>query len=275
MDHDAVLLTQSGVEKLTKEKEHLINVESPKVIEELQLARSQGDLSENADYDAAREKQAHLESRIKEIDYMLQNAEIISEDQMDLKVVKPGTTVTILDLSEKDAEPESYQIVGFTETDPLNGKISNESPLAKAVLGHGVNEIVTVGVADPYDVRIINIEFKNCYFEECQLQDISFDNFIIKDGRCYGIDYDSVEEGMQYTDIAGVIAYAVTNCAGSIYSAFPFIKRILTNFRYQMIDVINEVRICLNSSKKIINIDSVLNDLLLIDDKKNEKFLQK
>ena len=107
------------------------------------------------------------------------------------------------------------------------------------------------------------------------LKDISFDNFIIKDGRCYGIDYDSVEEGMQYTDIAGVIAYAVTNCAGSIYSAFPFIKRILTNFRYQMIDVINEVRICLNSSKKIINIDSVLNDLLLIDDKKNEKFLQK
>lgn len=92
---------------------------------------------------------------------MLQNAEVISEEQMDLKVVKPGTTVTILDLSEKDAEPESYQIVGYTETDPLNGKISNESPLAKAVLGHGVNEIVTVGVADPYDVKIVNIEFKN------------------------------------------------------------------------------------------------------------------
>ncbi|MFR2446064.1 MAG: hypothetical protein ACLS7Y_05225 [Thomasclavelia spiroformis] len=78
----------------------MINVERPKVIEELQLARSQGDLSENADYDAL-EKQAHLESRIKEIDYMLQNAEVISEEQMDLKVVKPGTTVTILDLSEK------------------------------------------------------------------------------------------------------------------------------------------------------------------------------
>ena len=85
---------------------------------------------------------------------MLQNAEIISEDQMDLKVVKPGTTVTILDLSETDAEPESY------ETDPLNGKISNESPLAKAVIGHGVNEVVTVGVAEPYDVKILNIEFK-------------------------------------------------------------------------------------------------------------------
>ena len=161
MDHDAVLLTQSGVEKLKQEKEQLINVERPKVIEELQLARSQGDLSENADYDAARERQAHLEARIKEIDYMLQHAEIISEDQMDLKVVKPGTTVTILDLSEDDAEPESYKIVGYTETDPLNGKISNESPLAKAVLGHGVNEIVTVGVAEPYDVKILNIEFKN------------------------------------------------------------------------------------------------------------------
>ena len=161
MEHEKVLLTQSGVEKLEQERDNLINVERPKVIEELQLARSQGDLSENADYDAAREKQAHLESRIKEIDYMLQNAEVISEEQMDLKVVKPGTTVTILDLSEKDAEPESYQIVGYTETDPLNGKISNESPLAKAVLGHGVNEIVTVGAADPYDVKIVNIEFKN------------------------------------------------------------------------------------------------------------------
>ena len=159
MEHEKVLLTQSGVEKLEQERDNLINVERPKVIEELQLARSQGDLSENADYDAAREKQAHLESRIKEIDYMLQNAEVISEEQMDLKVVKPGTTVTILDLSEKDAE--RYQIVGYTETDPLNGKISNESPLAKAVLGHGVNEIVTVGVADPYDVKIVNIEFKN------------------------------------------------------------------------------------------------------------------
>ena len=159
MDKDKVLLTKSGVEKLEEERDNLINVERPRVIEELQLARSQGDLSENADYDAAREKQAHLESRIKEIDYMLQNAEIISEDQMDLKVVKPGTTVTILDLSETDAEPESYKIVGFTETDPLNGKISNESPLAKALIGHGVNEIVTVGVAEAYDVKIVDIEF--------------------------------------------------------------------------------------------------------------------
>ena len=159
MDHDAVLLTQSGVEKLKQEKEQLINVERPKVIEELQLARSQGDLSENADYDAARDKQAQIEQRIKEIEYMLQNAEIISEEQMDLNVVKPGTTVTILDLSLDNPEEEKYTIVGSFETDPVNGKISNESPLAKALIGHGVNEIVTVGVAEAYDVKIVDIEF--------------------------------------------------------------------------------------------------------------------
>lgn len=159
MEHEKVLLTQSGVEKLKQERERLVNEERPKVIEELQLARSQGDLSENADYDSARERQAHLETRVKEIDYMLQNAEIISEELMDVKVVKPGTTVTIVDLSEENAESESYRIVGSFETDPENGTISNESPLAKALLGHGVNEIVTVGVAEPYDVRILNIEF--------------------------------------------------------------------------------------------------------------------
>ena len=145
MDKDKVLLTKSGVEKLEEERDNLINVERPRVIEELQLARSQGDLSENADYDAARDKQAQIEQRIKEIEYMLQNAEIISEEQMDLNVVKP--------------EEEKYTIVGSFETDPVNGKISNESPLAKALIGHGVNEIVTVGVAEAYDVKIVDIEF--------------------------------------------------------------------------------------------------------------------
>ena len=159
MDKDKVLLTKSGVEKLEEERDNLINVERPRVIEELQLARSQGDLSENADYDAARDKQAQIEQRIKEIEYMLQNAEIISEERVDLNVVKPGTTVTILDLSLDDPEEEKYTIVGSFETDPVNGKISNESPLAKALIGHGVNEIVTVGVAEAYDVKIVDIEF--------------------------------------------------------------------------------------------------------------------
>lgn len=158
MDHEVVLLTLAGIEKLKKEKENLINVERPKVIEELQLARSQGDLSENADYDSARDKQAHIESRIKEIDAMLQHAKIIDESQMDATIAKPGATVTILDLSE-DGEEEVFTIVGTFETDPLNGKISNESPLAKAILDHGVNEIVSVGVAEPYEVKILKIEY--------------------------------------------------------------------------------------------------------------------
>ena len=154
-----VLLTLEGIEKLKAEKKHLIDVERPKNIEELQLARSQGDLSENADYDAAREKQAHIESRIKEIDSMLQHAQIIDESEMDTNIVKPGATVDILDLSEKDAEVETLTIVGTFETDPLNGKISNESPLAKALLDHSLNEIVTVGVAEPYDVKIVAIRY--------------------------------------------------------------------------------------------------------------------
>ena len=156
---EEIILTKEGLEEKRKELRHLIDVIRPQVIDELVEARNQGDLSENADYDAARDKQAQIEQRIKEIEYMLQNAEIISEEQMDLNVVKPGTTVTILDLSLDDPEEEKYTIVGSFETDPVNGKISNESPLAKALIGHGVNEIVTVGVAEAYDVKIVDIEF--------------------------------------------------------------------------------------------------------------------
>lgn len=156
---EEVLLTQEGVERLKQERRQLIDVERPKVIEELALARSQGDLSENADYDAARDKQAHIEARIKEIDQMLLNVKVIDEAQLDATVAKPGATVTILDLSEDDPEEETYTIVGTFETDPLNGKISNESPLAKAIIDHGVNEIVSVGVADPYEIKIVKIEY--------------------------------------------------------------------------------------------------------------------
>lgn len=159
MEENKVLLTLSGIEKLKKERENLVNVERPHVIEELQAARAQGDLSENADYDAARDKQAALEARIKEIDSMLQHAEIINEDDTDVALVKPGTTVTLLDLADNDEG--TYTIVGSFETDPGNGKISNESPLAKAIIGHGINEIVTVAVEDPYEVKILKIEYKN------------------------------------------------------------------------------------------------------------------
>ncbi len=154
MDYEKVLLTNEGIQKLKAERDQLVNIERPKVIEELQLARSQGDLSENADYDAARERQAHVESRIKEIDEMLANAQII-DDALDTDVVRAGSTVTVADLSEEDAdETADYTIVGSFETDPTNHKISNESPLAKAIIGHRVGEEVTVQVENPYRVRI-------------------------------------------------------------------------------------------------------------------------
>ena len=155
-EHEKVLLTKSGIEKLRQERDLLVNVERPQVIADLQAARAQGDLSENADYDAARERQAEVEARIKEIDVMLANAELIDEDDIDLKVVRPGMSVRMLDLA--DNEENEYVIVGSFETDPDNGKISNECPLAKAIMGRGVGDVVTVMVEEPYEVRILEIK---------------------------------------------------------------------------------------------------------------------
>lgn len=154
-EHEKVLLTKSGIEKLRAERDLLVNVERPKVIADLQAARAQGDLSENADYDAARERQAEVEARIKEIDAMIQNAEMIDEDAVDLKIVKPGMRVRMLDLA--DNVENQYVIVGSFETDPDHGKISNECPLAKAIIGHAIGESVTVMVEEPYQVKILDI----------------------------------------------------------------------------------------------------------------------
>ena len=157
MEKDKVLLTQDGLDNLKKEREDLINIERPKVIEELSLARSQGDLSENADYDAARNRQAEVEGRIKEIERLIQNAEVIVEDNLDSHIAGPGATVTFKDLS--DNQTYTYKIVGSFETDPFNGKISNESPLAKALFGRGEGERITVGVANPYEIDIVKVDF--------------------------------------------------------------------------------------------------------------------
>lgn len=154
-EHEKVLLTKSGIEKLRQERDLLVNVERPKVIADLQAARAQGDLSENADYDAARERQAEVEARIKEIDVMLQNAQLIDEDDVSLQVVRPGMRVRMLDLA--DDEENEYVIVGSFETDPDNGKISNECPLAKAIMGRGVGDVVTVMVEEPYQVKVLEI----------------------------------------------------------------------------------------------------------------------
>ncbi len=153
-----VLLTIEGKAKLEEELKQLKEVERVKVIEELKDARAQGDLSENADYDAARNKQGQVEARINEIENILNNAEIIEAEgtRRGKVIVRLASTVTILD--KETNETLDYTIVGSVEANPVAGKISNESPLALALLGHCKGDVVTVKVKHPYDVEIINIK---------------------------------------------------------------------------------------------------------------------
>ena len=155
---EKIYVTKKGLEDLLEELDNLIHVTREEVKAELVAARAQGDLSENADYDAARDRQAKVESRITELQEMLKNYELIdeSENKGGKKIVRIGSTITILDLEEN--VEETYSIVGSVEADPLNGKLSNETPLAQAVLDHKVNDTVTVAVDSPYQVKIIDIK---------------------------------------------------------------------------------------------------------------------
>lgn len=148
-------LTKEGVAKLEAEYRHLLDVERPAITKELVEARALGDLSENADYDAAREGQARIESRIKEIEAILGNYELINE-KISTKSVQVGSFVTI-NMIDYDEE-EKYEIVGVIEANPMENKISNEAPLAKAILGHKIGDVVEVEVAKPYRVKIVAIE---------------------------------------------------------------------------------------------------------------------
>ena len=149
-------VTEEGLKKLQDEYYDLVHVKREEVKRELKEARSLGDLSENADYDAARDKQAQVESRIAEVEDMLQHYTLIDTQRGGKKVVNIGSTVTIqfLDTQEK----ATYKIVGQAEADPLEGKISNETPLANAILNAKVGATATVNVANPYKVIIIDIK---------------------------------------------------------------------------------------------------------------------
>lgn len=157
MKEQKTVVTKEGRDELQKEYEYLLHTEREQVIEELKAARSQGDLSENADYDAARDHQARVEARIKELDYMLSNLEIIDDTKSKgrNRTVRLGSTVEIESLDEHVVD--KYTIVGTVESDPLNGKLSNEAPLAVALLDHKINDVVTVFVQHPYKVKILNI----------------------------------------------------------------------------------------------------------------------
>ena len=136
-------VTEEGLKELKEEYENLVHVVRNEVIEDLKAARAQGDLSENADYDAARDKQAQVEARIKELEHMIRNAEVISENR-GTSYVRLGSTVTVepMDTHEKI----TFTIVGTVEADPLNGKVSNATPLAEAILEKKVGTVVTVEV---------------------------------------------------------------------------------------------------------------------------------
>ncbi len=150
-------LTKAGYKKLEDELRYLIDVEREEVKRQLAEARAQGDLSENADYDAARTKQAEVESRIKEIEYILNNCDIIEENSRGNRVAL-GSTVKIKYLeSGKEAE---YMIVGSVESDPFNGKISNSCALGEAIIGKQVGDIVEVKAIKTYKVEILKIGSK-------------------------------------------------------------------------------------------------------------------
>lgn len=152
-------LTKEGVEQLNKELRHLIDVERPHVIEQLQNARSMGDLSENADYDSARNRQAEVEGRIKEIEAILADATVV-KDNNKAQEVKISNTVTFIDLLKN--EEKTVKIVSSIEANPLSSdnivKISNVCPLGVALVGHKVDEVVTVKTVKPYDIKIISIK---------------------------------------------------------------------------------------------------------------------
>lgn len=147
-------LTEEGLNDLKKELDYLKNEKRPEVIQALKEARALGDLSENAEYDAARAEQAEVEGKIASIEAMLENAEVIKD--VNTNKVSIGTTVTLKYL--EDDEIDTYTIVGSKEADPFDNKISNESPIAKAIIGSKKGELVTVDSPNgKYQVEILEI----------------------------------------------------------------------------------------------------------------------
>ena len=147
-------LTEEGLEEIKKELDELKLVKRPEVINALKDARAQGDLSENAEYDAARDEQAVIEARIKDLEAMLERAVVITKVETD--VVSIGTKVTLEYVDDEDTE--EYSIVGSQEADPFTNKISNESPIAKAIMGLKVGSVVSVDSPNgKYDVKILAI----------------------------------------------------------------------------------------------------------------------
>ncbi len=151
-----VVVTVAGLKALEDELEELKTVRRKDVAEKIKVARGFGDLSENSEYDEAKNEQAFIESRIAQLEAMLKNARVIDNDELNLDTVSVGTHVKIED---EDGEVEEYDITGSTEADPLNGKISDESPVGAALMGQKVGQTVTVTLPNggTIDFKILEI----------------------------------------------------------------------------------------------------------------------
>lgn len=135
-------MTKAGKEKLELELEQLKTVKRKEVVERIKIARSFGDLSENSEYDSAKDEQAFVEGRITTLENMIRNAKIIEESDLASDIVSLGKSVTFIELP--DGEEETYTIVGSAEADPFEGKISNDSPIAQSLMDKKVGDQVTV-----------------------------------------------------------------------------------------------------------------------------------
>ena len=154
------ILTFEGLKKLEEELEDLKVVRRKEVADKIKEAREQGDLSENAEYDAAKDEQREIEARIEELEKILKNAEVVVEEDVDVDVINIGCKVKVLDM-EVDEELE-FRIVGSTEASSLQGKISNESPVGKALLRHKVGDVVEVETqAGVIEYKILEIQKSN------------------------------------------------------------------------------------------------------------------
>jgi transcription elongation factor GreA len=157
-DDKAVLVTKAGLAKLKDELREYKEVRRKEVAVRLKEAIAYGDLSENSEYEEAKNEQAFVEGRIVELEKMIKNAQIITDDKSGQDTVQIGTTVTVQNITEND-DPETYTIVGSTEADPVESKISNESPIGSAILGKAKNDIVKVKVpAGVFEYKILKIK---------------------------------------------------------------------------------------------------------------------
>ncbi len=157
MEEKKNLLTYAGLKALEEELHDLKVVKRKEVAGKIKEAREQGDLSENAEYDAAKDEQRDIEARIEEIEKILKNAEVVVEDEVDLEKINVGCTVKLYDI-EFEEEME-YKIVGSSEANSLQGKISNESPVGKALMGKKVGDLVEVETqAGIIQYRVLEIQ---------------------------------------------------------------------------------------------------------------------